>query len=37
MDQTRDSLVPETLGKGLADAHFGEKDQSKIRECGAVE
>ena len=29
--------IPETLGKGLADAHIGEKDQTKIRECGAVE
>ena len=36
---TRDMCehVPKTLGKGLADAHFGEKNQSKIRECGAVE
>jgi hypothetical protein len=25
------SLIPGTLGKGMADAHFGEKDQTKIR------
>ena len=31
------SLIPGTLGKGLADAHSGEKDQTKIRKGRAVE
>ena len=29
--------IPETLGKGLADAHIGEKDQTKIWKDHAAE
>ena len=37
LDQIRASYFPGTLAKGLAGAHFGEKDQTKIRKDWAVE
>jgi hypothetical protein len=32
LDQIRASYIPGTLAKGLAGAHFGEKDQIALKD-----